>query len=68
VLEDATKPKWYIIPSRSPIKTIWDTFIIAFAVINGIALPLDMAFEETFKLMDDKAKADGGSFSIIRMF
>ena len=67
-LEDATKHKWYIIPSRSKIKTFWDTFIIVFAVINGIALPLDMAFERTFQNMDERAKANGSNFSNIQMF
>ena len=67
-LEDATKPKWYIIPSRSLFKTFWDTFIIIFAVINGIALPLELAFNKTFEYMDRATKEAGGSFSTMAMF
>jgi len=43
-LEDAIRPRWYIISARSSKRFVWDLIIIAFAIQNGITLPLDIAF------------------------
>ena len=52
-LEDAILERWYIVSSRSTKRLYWDGFIIFFAVINGLILPLEMAFSDTFKLLDE---------------
>jgi len=52
-LEDAIRARWYIVSSRSTKRLYWDGFIIFFAVINGLILPLEMAFSDTFKLLDE---------------
>lgn len=64
-LEDATRARWYVISSRSMVRVYWDAFIIIFAIINGIVLPLQMAFEKTFVIEDEFLKESGSSFSIV---
>jgi len=44
-LEDAIRPRWYILSSRSNKRFVWDVIIIIFAIQNGITLPLQIAFD-----------------------
>ena len=46
----------------------WDSFIIMFAIINGIVLPLNLAFNKTFEFEDEKLKEEGSTFSIVKTF
>lgn len=64
-LEDATRERWYIITSRGSFRIYWDSFIILFAVINGIVLPLQMAFLKTFEKVDEALKEEGSTLSIV---
>lgn len=44
MLEDAIKPRKYILSARSDLRFMWDSIIIVFAIVNGITLPLEIAF------------------------
>ena len=57
-MEDAIKERWYILDSRSPYRLAWDVIIIFFAVINGVTLPLEIAFDDNFKREDDPNRLD----------
>jgi len=46
MLEDAIKPRKYILSARSKTRFIWDIIIIIFAIVNAVTLPLNIAFEE----------------------
>ena len=44
-LEDAIRPRQFILSSRSNKRFVWDVIIIIFAIQNGITLPLQIAFD-----------------------
>ena len=46
MLDAAIIKQPYIISARSNKRFLWDTIIIFFAIINGIGLPLEIAFNE----------------------
>lgn len=46
MLEEAIKPKPYILSSRKNPRFYWDVLIIIFAIQNAITLPLEIAFAE----------------------
>lgn len=64
-LEEQTRDRWYIISSRSNTRVYWDAFIIFFAIINGIILPLQLAFSKTLEAEDEKLKEQGTNISIV---
>ena len=43
---------WYIINERGS-KIWWDAFIILVALINVVVLPLEVAFQEQLKRIDE---------------
>ena len=51
-LEEAIKPRWYILSARSGKRFWWDIIIIIFAIINAITLPFDIAWTEEMKKID----------------
>ena len=55
-LEDAVKERNYILSARSNKRFVWDSIIIIFAILNGLSLPLEIAFNDQI--------SSGGSTSI----
>ena len=59
MLDAAIIKQPHIISARSNIRFFWDTIIIFFAIVNGIGLPLEIAFNdiidnlEWYKVIDN---------------
>jgi hypothetical protein len=47
--EQAMIPNKFVMSCRSTYIFYWDVFIIAFAVLNAITLPLEIAYLEELK-------------------
>lgn len=47
------RPRWYIIGFRSQFIFYWDLFVIAFAIYNAIAVPLQISFYEVRQLYQE---------------
>lgn len=45
-LEDAVKERPYVLSEKSNKRFFWDFIIIIFAVLNGLSLPLEIAFND----------------------
>ena len=48
MLDAAIVRQPHIISARSNVRFVWDFIIIIFAIINGVTLPLEIAFGEEF--------------------
>ena len=48
MLDAAIISQPYIVSARSNKRFVWDLIIIVFAIVNGVTLPLDVAFKEEF--------------------
>ena len=48
ILDAAIVKQPHIISARSDIRFVWDVIIIIFAIINGVTLPLEIAFGDQF--------------------
>jgi len=44
MLDAAIISQPYIVSARSNKRFVWDLIIIVFAIVNGVTLPLDVAF------------------------
>ena len=48
MLDAAIVRQPHIISARSNVRFVWDVIIIFFAILNGVTLPLEIAFGEQF--------------------
>jgi hypothetical protein len=48
MLDAAIVRQPHIVSARSNVRFVWDFIVIIFAIVNGVTLPLEIAFREQF--------------------